>query len=91
MSIMATDPNIGKQPLRFYMEGFLRNSDPTPPLDGELAADHFEVDYMISKPKETLKRIFARLEEMDLNRETKKLALWEIAMALIAIIHKETK
>lgn len=78
------------KPLRFYMEGFMRNDSP-PSLSDEEVADNFEMEHMISKPKKTLKRIFEKLEDADLDRTTKKLALREVMMALISIIHGETK
>lgn len=45
----------------------------------------------ISYPKETLKSMFDHIEVMPLGREDKRMALATIMIALITIIHGETK
>jgi hypothetical protein len=53
--------------------------------------DYAATQTMICEYRDTLKRMFEHVEDMNIERGIKKMALREIMMALITVIHGESR
>ena len=63
------------------------NSTPDISLRAQREADELYTEAYIVNPNAFLKRVWVRIEVMDVSRTVKAHSLLEIALALIALIH----